>query len=444
MPRDVIMPALGMAQDKGLIVAWHKQLGEAVAEGDVLFEVETDKATMEVEAQGAGFLTHVTAGEGDEVPVGDVIARISDSAEDDAPAPQRKGDPVPADAEADTPGDLPEGHGVIMPTLGMAQDSGRLVGWLVEPGAQVGADDPLFEVETDKATMEVPAGKDGYLAAQLAYEGEDVPTGQIIAIISAAAPDTPVVRSAKEGAPKASKAEDTASDPAPQTAEKDPAPKAKSAPKPDPAPQPDPGGRILASPKARRLALEEGLDLARLVKAGVPQPYHVSDLQTLRDMPAEEALAPQTASAAGLHATAEIPTEGLTDFLAWAAESGAQSDPTALLVAFAAASVPRGIACVALDGFGPRRIFAVTGPNPGDVTEAENTVPDLILRDLRLSRIATVRLGPDTVPVLTVTRAGEGLSVTLEAAPGQMDQPTALATLSNFAGRLEEPLRHLL
>ncbi|MBV6638758.1 MAG: lipoyl domain-containing protein, partial [Mameliella sp.] len=51
MPHDVIMPALGMAQDSGLIVAWHKEPGAAVATGDVLFEVETDKATMEVEAQ---------------------------------------------------------------------------------------------------------------------------------------------------------------------------------------------------------------------------------------------------------------------------------------------------------------------------------------------------------------------------------------------------------
>ena len=87
MPRDVTMPQLGMAQDAGRIVAWLKAPGDAVQKGDPLFEVETDKATMEVEAQEAGFLTSVTAAEGEDVPVGAVIARISESAGDDAPVP---------------------------------------------------------------------------------------------------------------------------------------------------------------------------------------------------------------------------------------------------------------------------------------------------------------------------------------------------------------------
>jgi len=87
MPHDVTMPQLGMAQDAGRIVAWLKAPGDAVAKGDALFEVETDKATMEVEAQASGYLTGVLADEGDDVPVGQVIARISDSAEDDSPAP---------------------------------------------------------------------------------------------------------------------------------------------------------------------------------------------------------------------------------------------------------------------------------------------------------------------------------------------------------------------
>ena len=61
MPRDVIMPALGMAQTTGSIVRWLKQPGDAVKAGDVLMEVETDKAVMEVEAEADGVLTDVTA-----------------------------------------------------------------------------------------------------------------------------------------------------------------------------------------------------------------------------------------------------------------------------------------------------------------------------------------------------------------------------------------------
>ena len=87
MRHDVTMPQLGMAQDAGRIVAWLKAAGDTVAKGDALFEVETDKATMEVEAQASGFLTGITAQEGEDVPVGAVIARISDSAEDDSPTP---------------------------------------------------------------------------------------------------------------------------------------------------------------------------------------------------------------------------------------------------------------------------------------------------------------------------------------------------------------------
>src|SRR5690348_1077153 len=80
MPHDVIMPALGMAQDTGLLVSWLKQPGDAVKKGDALFEVETDKATMEVEAQDEGFLSAVTAPAGSDVPVGQVIAKIVASA----------------------------------------------------------------------------------------------------------------------------------------------------------------------------------------------------------------------------------------------------------------------------------------------------------------------------------------------------------------------------
>src|ERR1700761_8608276 len=86
MSRDVIMPALGMAQTTGLIVAWRKQPGDAVKAGDVLMEVETDKAVMEVAADTDGYLVDVRAAAGEDVPVGDVIARIADSPGEQAPA----------------------------------------------------------------------------------------------------------------------------------------------------------------------------------------------------------------------------------------------------------------------------------------------------------------------------------------------------------------------
>ncbi len=433
MPHDVTMPQLGMAQDAGKIVSWLKSPGDEVAKGDALFEVETDKATMEVEAQAAGFLTGVTAAEGDDVPVGAVIARISDSADDDTPAAEAALAPA-AEAPAD---DLPEGHSVTMPQLGMAQDTGLLVSWQKSPGDAVSATDVLFEVETDKSTMEVEAGRDGYLAATLAEAGEEVPVGDPVAIISDAAPANPVARSVASAAA----APATAPAAPAESAKADPAPKAKSAPAaPVAAPQPT-GGRILASPKARRLAMEQGLDLGRLAEAGYAQPFHVSDLDTLRSLPAAAPAA--EAGTASRRLVAETAEDGVPGFAAWAAEAHGLTDADAILAALAASSMASP-GPVAVERHGQAKTYALPASRVlSGTTETEET-PALILRDLRGTRLSSVEMGGETTPVLTLTPNGTGLTITLECAPSQMDAPAAIQLLSDFAGRVEQPLRHLL
>jgi pyruvate dehydrogenase E2 component (dihydrolipoamide acetyltransferase) len=168
-------------------------------------------------------------------------------------------------------------HDVIMPALGMAQDSGLLVAWLKRPGDRVVKGEALFEVETDKATMEVEAQSDGYLSDVGARAGEDVPVGRVIArIVSSepevteAAPAAPVAMPGGEAGTVALAG--LAAQPASHTAGSAPI-----------APM---TGRILASPKARRLAAERGLDLGRLAEAGHPQPFHVADLGVLAAMDA--------------------------------------------------------------------------------------------------------------------------------------------------------------
>ena len=422
MPLDVIMPALGMAQETGLIVAWHKQPGDAVAKGDILFEVETDKATMEVEAAADGFLTDVAAGEGTDVPVGNVIAKISDSAESTAPAPAEEAAPAPSD-------DLSEGKEVIMPTLGMAQDSGLLVAWHKQPGDQVGADDVLFEVETDKSVNEVNAGFDGYLGATLAEAGEDVPTGQTIAIITAEKPANPVARK-------------SAAAPAPQApvAKEEPTPVAKAQPA-KVAPAPATHGRILASPKLRRLALEQGLDLQRLVDAGHPQPFHVKDIDALRALPQSSGATQTTAAQVSGRLTAELASEGFTDFADWAAKSAQLTDTAALLAGLCAASHGSDTT-VAVESFGITKTYAASAQL--SATEPCDDAARLRLRDLRFSAITSVAVGAEDVPTLTLTRNGAGLTITLEFAPAQLTASDAITLLSNFAGRMEQPLRHLL
>ncbi|MCX2721028.1 biotin/lipoyl-containing protein [Roseibium salinum] len=436
MPHEVIMPALGMAQETGQILAWHKKPGEAVAEGDVLFEVETDKAAMEVEAPKPGYLTNVTAEAGSDVPVGQVIALISNTpgGVESEQAPQEAGD-MPA--ASGNPAEI-DGHQVIMPTLGMAQDTGLLVGWQKQPGEAVTADDILFEVETDKSTVEVSAGHDGYVAALLAEAGEEVPVGQTIAVISAEKPDNPIERSARSGAVP------SRSDPPPAAEPAVPAKSASLAPaRPLPGGQVQAGGKILASPKARRLALEQGLDLKRLVDAGHEQPFHARDLDALKALPAPTiSTAPLAATQ---HLTAEIAEDGFADFAAWAADAVGLKDAGALLAGLAAASLCQLPAVVTLDGSGGGQAYTVSSARLGQVARAEaDTRVDLRVRDLRFSRISTVQLGAEDCPMISIVRAGQGLRLTLECAGDQFTAAEAVTLLSNFAGRMEQPLRHLL
>ena len=97
MAKEVIMPALGMAQDEGVLLRWFKKEGEMVTAGEPLMEVATDKVDVQVDAPASGLLTAVTAKEGDEIPVGQVIAQIAAEGEE-LPAPQQASDPVEASA----------------------------------------------------------------------------------------------------------------------------------------------------------------------------------------------------------------------------------------------------------------------------------------------------------------------------------------------------------
>lgn len=100
MPTDVIMPALGMAQDTGIVVSWKKRAGEEVAKGEPLLEVETDKAVVDVESPASGTLAAISAEAGAEVPVGTRIAVILAAGEQVADAAQTKPEPVRSEPAA--------------------------------------------------------------------------------------------------------------------------------------------------------------------------------------------------------------------------------------------------------------------------------------------------------------------------------------------------------
>tara|TARA_B100000767_G_scaffold87975_1_gene84508 strand:+ start:10141 stop:11406 length:1266 start_codon:yes stop_codon:yes gene_type:complete len=421
MSHDVIMPALGMAQDSGILVSWSKQPGDAIAVGEALFEVETDKATMEVEAQHSGFLTNVVANAGDEVPVGQVIAVIGEAP--NAVAPQ----------EASQDDALPEGQAVIMPALGMTQDTGLLVNWLKQPGEAVRADDILFEVETDKSTMEVTAGFDGFVAALLAQAGEDVPVGHNVAIISLAKPAALVQRSNRavtyEVAPLA---------PAVVTSDQP-----KSAKKAVAVPN---SGRILASPKARRLAHERGLDLQQLVQAGHVQPFHMSDVDVLEGMVSSTVAT--FAAKALRRLTAQVRAEQFSEIMSLVSAQSTGREAGAVVAGLAAGAWEQGQQDIVI----AYRQFATTQQftNPhhtglGKARADDEVAPaQLLIYDLRNSAITSIENCADGQPTLTLLSQGDFLALTLECRSDHMSADAALSFLTEFAGRMEQPLRHLL
>jgi pyruvate/2-oxoglutarate dehydrogenase complex dihydrolipoamide acyltransferase (E2) component len=435
MTHEVIMPALGMAQETGKIVSWQKQPGDAVKAGDVLMEVETDKAVMEVEALADGYLGSVSAAAGDDIPVGQVVAIISDSVEVAATAA-----PVAKAAAAGTP----DGQSIIMPALGMAQETGLIVAWHKSPGDKVNADDVLLEVETDKSTMEVPAGHDGFIAALLAEPGQDIPVGNVIAVVSATAPEAPFQASAAS----------VSTEPMRKLPAVPKEPKASGALIAARNPIAAEGSRVFASPKTRRLAKEQGLDLTRLVAAGHPQPFHVADLEVLRSLPQSGANSAAQGVALPNQITARVPREGTEGFLdRMLCEGQIALAPSTLWAAFAAAALRDATQAgdetlvIALTDLHADTRY-LTNPDRARLSNLLEADPDssadLILRDLSDSPITGMRLTGSRQPSLSIATVGGDYRLSLEFTNDELSDTQAIRLISEFTGRLSEPLRHLL
>jgi pyruvate dehydrogenase E2 component (dihydrolipoamide acetyltransferase) len=174
---------------------------------------------------------------------------------------------------------------VIMPALGVAQEKGTLINWRKSEGQTVSKGEPLMEVETDKATVEIEAAASGILANVTAAAGDEVPVGHTIAVILAPGETisetatVPSSSSVKEISPQASaesKLEDRTGTP-------------NSAPR-------IPGLRILASPAARRIAREEGIDLGALNGSGPEGSVLIADVRRAKEKPTLEPVAAQRVS----------------------------------------------------------------------------------------------------------------------------------------------------
>jgi pyruvate dehydrogenase E2 component (dihydrolipoamide acetyltransferase) len=306
MAEVILMPRLSDTMTEGVIAAWHKKVGDSVKKGDLLAEVETDKATMELESYKDGTLLHIGTDKGGKLQVNDLLAIIGSKGEDISGLLKENGSAGAANAEqpkAEQPKaeqtkkdqkkeqaqasaakpqqaaapaiDISKMEEVIlMPRLSDTMTEGVIAAWHKKVGDSVKKGEVLADIETDKATMELESYKEGKLLFVGANEGEKIQVNELLAIIGGDKVDVQkIVAAANSGnasqqtasdkdkevrTPAESNAEQLAVENRSQEAVKD---VQGEAPK-------DGDTRIKASPLAKKLAAEKGIDIAQVQGSG--------------------------------------------------------------------------------------------------------------------------------------------------------------------------------
>src|SRR5689334_13987148 len=207
MAEVILMPRLSDTMTEGVIAAWHKKVGDPVKKGDLLAEIETDKATMELESYQEGTLLHVGAQNGEKLQVNDLLAIIGKPGEDvsalvaqhaggdaaksngtpkqeAAAAKPAEAAPAPKQEEKKPEKDYAAMEEVVlMPRLSDTMTEGVIAAWHKNVGDDVKKGDILADIETDKATMELESYKEGKLLYIGAQKGEKVPVNALLCII---------------------------------------------------------------------------------------------------------------------------------------------------------------------------------------------------------------------------------------------------------------------
>ncbi|MDU0937321.1 MAG: 2-oxoglutarate dehydrogenase, E2 component, dihydrolipoamide succinyltransferase [Dermabacter sp.] len=304
MSEIVKMPALGESVTEGTVVRWLKEVGEEIAVDEPLLEVSTDKVDTEVPSPVAGVLEKILVNEDEDAEVGADLAVVGDGSGAEAPS---DGDNLASDqtvapstaeetpageserpAEAAKASGAADGQEVTMPALGESVDSGTVVRWLKEVGDEVEADEPLLEVSTDKVDTEVPSPIAGTLQKILVQEDEEAEVGAAIAVIGSGAP------SDASPAPAAPAASSDA--PAPKTEESS-APAASASQ----TVSSSNNSQAYVTPIVRKLAADNGIDLASVKGSGIGGRIRKQDVQDAIDAKVKaEAPAPAAAPAAAV------------------------------------------------------------------------------------------------------------------------------------------------
>ncbi|MFN5985347.1 MAG: pyruvate dehydrogenase complex dihydrolipoamide acetyltransferase [Chitinophagaceae bacterium] len=272
MAEVILMPRLSDTMTEGVIAAWHKNVGDTVKKGDLLAEIETDKATMELESYQDGVLLHIGTPRGGKLQVNDLLAIFGKQGEDiSALIAQNSGGAAPASVAqtapaATTPAPTAPAANtmdvsameevVLMPRLSDTMTEGVIAGWHKKVGDTVKKGEVLADIETDKATMELESYKDGILLYQGAKAGEKIIVNELLCIIGKDGLDVNAIVAAVKGGANAAPAASTTASTAPAAA-----PAQASAPAAPAITAVVNDGRIFASPLAKKIAQERGIDL---------------------------------------------------------------------------------------------------------------------------------------------------------------------------------------
>ncbi len=318
MAESILMPRLSDTMTEGVIAAWHKKVGDTVKKGDLLAEVETDKATMELESYKDGTLLHIGTEKGGKLQVNDLLAIIGNPGEDISgllkegatstgtsaqkaepkeeakEKPAKKEEPAPKKSESGAKSGLDISkmeEVVLMPRLSDTMTEGVIAGWNKNVGDTVKKGDVLAEIETDKATMELESYKNGTLLFQGAAKGEKIAVNDLLCIIGEKdkVDVDAIVAAAKSGGVPAASAgteeSESAASEETETASTTISSDAGSSS----------NGRIKASPLAKKLAAEKGIDISRVKGSGDGGRIVKSDIDNFK---AESAPAPQKSAPA--------------------------------------------------------------------------------------------------------------------------------------------------
>ncbi|MDX1628724.1 MAG: pyruvate dehydrogenase complex dihydrolipoamide acetyltransferase [Fulvivirga sp.] len=290
MAEVIKMPKMSDTMEEGVIASWLVKEGDKVKSGDILAEVETDKATMELESYEDGTILHIGAQEKEAVPVDGVIAIIGEEGEDiddllkeieSGGSDNGKEEEADEDDSKEKSGEEAEdidtsdinASVITMPKMSDTMEEGTIASWQKKEGDKVESGDILAEVETDKATMELEAYEDGTLLYIGVKEGESVPVDGVIAIIGEEGADYKKLLKAHEAKQKSgdvAEKEEKEEDKEEKKSEKKTESKEESSKesKGKTYETTTSEGRIKASPLAKKMAEDKGYDLSQIPGSG--------------------------------------------------------------------------------------------------------------------------------------------------------------------------------